>query len=165
MEYHLGAAPTATYGRSVAVLRERIKQRETYTPYDALDLLKKIAAGEQFVGPEVVGTHANLAAIIRYAPVEAVKDIIKKANDPKTRFDMPMANYVEAQIHGPITVADIEHITIAVEELEDSAYETLSQGGAKRPKDDELKAAASQLKLTIQQSLATHGIAVDFRTM
>ena len=165
MEYHLGAAPTATYGRSVAVLRERIKQRATYTPYDALDLLKKIAAGEQFVGPEVVGTHANLAAIIRYAPVEAVKDIIKKANDPKTRFDMPMANYVEAQIHGPITVADIEHITIAEEELEDSAYETLSQGGAKRPKDDELKAAAAQLKLTIQQSLATHGIAVDFRTM
>ena len=165
MDYHLGAAPTATYGRSVAVLRDRIKQRATYTPYDALDLLKKIAAGEQFVGPEVVGTHANLAAIIRYAPIEAVRDIVKKANDPKTRFDMPMANYVEAQIHGPITVADIERITVSEEEVEDRAYDELSQGGAVRPKPDDLKDAVDRLKLTIGQSLATHGIALDFRTM
>jgi hypothetical protein len=165
MEYHLGAAPTATYGRSVVVLKERLKQRATYTPYDALDLLKRIDAGEQFVGPEVVGTHDNLAAIIRYAPTAAVKDILRKADDPTTRFDMPMPNYIEAQIHGPITVADIEHITVAQEELEDNAYETLSQAGVTRPKPDELDAAVDKIKLTIRQSLATHGIAVDFRSM
>jgi hypothetical protein len=165
MDYRLGAAPTATYGRSVAVLRDRIKQRATYTPYDALDLLKKIAAGEAFVGPEVVGTHQNLAAIIRYAPVEAVRDIIKKAENPRADADMPMANYVEAQIHGPITIADIERITVSEEEVEDSAYDTLSQGGAKRPDPDEIKAAVDALKLTIQQTLATHGITVEFASM
>jgi hypothetical protein len=164
-EFHLGAAPTLDYGRSVAVLRDRIKQRATYTPYDALDLIKKIEAGEAFVGPEVVGTHANLAAIIRYAPTEALRDIIKKAQDPQVRFDLPMANYVEAQIHGPVTVGDIERITIALDDVEDDAYESLFNANGKQPANAALKGAVNQLKLTIQQSLATHGIAVEFGSM
>jgi hypothetical protein len=164
-EFHLGGAPTVTYGRSAAVLRDRIKRRATYTPYDALDLMKRIGAGEGFVGPEVVATHENLAAIIRYAPTAALREIVEKAQNPNVRFDLPMANYIEAQIHGPVLVSDIERITIALDDLDNDAYETLFQAGGRAPSENAVKARVEQLKLTIRQSLETHGIAVEFGSL
>ena len=164
-EFHLGGAPTITYGRSAAVLRERIKRRATYTPYDALDLMTRINAGEGFVGPEIVSTHENLAAIIRHAPAAALREIVEKAQNPNVRFDLPMANYIEAQIHGPVLVSDIERITIALDDIENDAYDTLYNGGGKAPSEQAVKAGVEQLKLTIRQSLETHGIAVEFGSL
>jgi hypothetical protein len=206
-EFHLGGAPTMTYGRSAAVLRDRIKRRATYTPFDALEVMKKraerhyidarldeiddaltgdaahITAAEAeallaekaeletkrrskplFAGPELVATHENLAAVVRFADTAALREIVKKAENPNVQFDRAIENYIEAQIHGPIVLSDIERITIALDDLDLDAYEQLlTASGGEHPSEQAIQARVEQLKLTIRQSLETHGVPVEFR--
>jgi hypothetical protein len=160
--YELGAAPSRDYGRSVAVLRDSVKQRATYTPWDALDLMKRIDASEGLVGPEVVATHDNLAAIIRYTSVGALKDIVKKAENPNMTFDNAMPAYIEAQIHGPLEVRDIERVTISLDDLEDNVYDTLYTNLKRRITDQEVSSAVDVLKLQIEGEVQAAGIDVSF---
>jgi hypothetical protein len=160
-EYKLGGAPNDKYGRSAAKLREGIKRRATYTPSDALDVLKKTVTGQGFIGPEIVATHDNLAAIIRYTDISTLRDIVNKAKDPNLEFKMAVGGYIEAQIHGPILLTDIERITFALDDLENEAWDTLEARKIKATKAliDSMVLKAQQ---AIRESLEPSGVEVVF---
>jgi hypothetical protein len=162
----LGAAPSRDYGRSVAVLKERVKQRATYTPWDALVFIRRVEAGQYqgILGPEFVATHDNLAAVIRHGDPPAIKDIVEKAKNPGKVFDQATPNYIEAQIHGPLTLADIARITISEDDLEDNAYRVLQDRWGEGARIGEVAAAryVSALKSKITRQLAAVGVDVGF---
>ncbi|HVU13983.1 MAG TPA: hypothetical protein VHD90_22045 [Phototrophicaceae bacterium] len=160
--HYMGSAPTRDYGRSVAVLKERVKERATYTPWDALQLMTRIRSGATFVGPEVVATSDNLAAIIRYTDLPTLKDIVERAKNPKKVFDMPVSAYVEAAIHGPLTIQDIARITINEEDLEDEAYEDWESKHGGRADPVAIKNFIDQVKLNIQNDLGRVQVEVGF---
>lgn len=160
-EYQLGGAPNDKYGRSAAKLREGIKRRATYTPSDALDVLKKTSTGQSFIGPEIVATHDNLAAIIRYTAVETLRDIVNKAKNPDLKFDMAVGGYIEAQIHGPILLTDIERITFALDDLQNEAWDTLEARKIKATKAL-VDPMVMEAQKAIRESLEPSGVEVVF---
>lgn len=163
----MGAAPALDYGRSVAVLKESVKRRATYTPWDQEQLLNRMKEGSAVVGPEFVSSPSNLAAVIRYADKNTVKDIVEAARNPGRKVQYAPAAYVEAQIHGPIALRDIEKLTICTDDVENSAWDKLeAQYGRSIPGGEAtVKREADVLRKSIEQTLTASGIKFDFQAM
>jgi hypothetical protein len=163
--YKLGTAPSRDYGRSVAWLKNKVKERATYTPWDALDVMKRIQANQGIVGPEVVATSDHMAAIIRYCEPKTLKAIVEKAKNPKMKFENPVESYVEAAIHGPLTIQDIDRITINSDDLEDNGYEEWESQHPNQKHDTVwINNYIDQVKQNIIQGLGQRQIPVDFES-
>jgi hypothetical protein len=163
----MGAAPALDYGRSVAWLKESVKARATYTPWDQEQLLRYIRDDKAVVGPRFVSTPENLAAIIRYAEPDTVRAIVAKARNPGKKVDYAPAAYVEAQIHGPLTLADIDRLTICIDDVEASVQDSIHEryGGWKNAPKGAFEKELEITRKSLEDTLRASGIKYEFRTM
>jgi hypothetical protein len=144
----------ARYGNSFFIWKDSLRERVTHTPGDSWNQLEE---GVRFLTspkhPEVIFAHAN-EILVRLAAAEAT------GRDPsflaKAKQDgISTEAYIETQVHGDLTWADVEQIVIGKAKLPKPPPEMVDQ-------EEQRLFTIEQQRLIDEQQLAIIAELTDF---
>lgn len=105
-----GAAPG--YGRFFFEFKDSIKDRTTYTPYDTFEMISN--SNLKDIPEKTTSSNDNMEAILAYndGVLEVLANMENDIDMTEKEIQKAMARYMEGQVHGGLTVDDVDTLVV-----------------------------------------------------
>lgn len=105
-----GAAPS--YGRFFFEFKEGVKSRTTYTPYDTFEMISNTSLKD--IPEKTTGSSENMEAILAYndGVLKVLGNLVNDIQMSEKQIAAAMGRYMEGQVHGALSVDDIDTLVV-----------------------------------------------------
>lgn len=116
-----GAAPS--YGRFFFEYKESVKQRATFTPFDQFEMISKSHLKD--FPEKTIGSADNMEALLAYndGVLKVLGNLVNDIEMTELEVKTAMGKYLEAQVHGGVSVDDVDTLVVDYPESEDDRDE------------------------------------------
>lgn len=113
-----GAAPS--YGRFFFEYKDSVKQRATFTPFDQFEMISKSHLKD--FPEKTIGSADNMEALLAYndGVLKVLGSLVNDIEMTELEVKTAMGKYIEAQVHGGVSVEDIATLVVDYPEAEEA---------------------------------------------